>query len=100
MATSLNAILGELRPKRALFTTFTLSLSYFEAAFLPLLRQSDCREIAILADAEGLAMSMAEARTAGVGRTYRLCSVKAPGGGIFHPKLAYLKGEHDDVLVV
>ena len=34
------------------------------------------------------------------GRIYRIAPVIAPGGGVFHPKLAYLAGEADEVLAV
>lgn len=100
MATNLLSILQQVRPKQALFTTYTLSLSYFEAAFVPMLRQVGCREIVILADPDAVAASIEESKSVGVGRSYRVRSVRAPGGGIFHPKLAYLRGDGEDVLVV
>jgi len=40
------------RPKAALFTTYTFSVSHFDAVFLPGLRSVRCQDIAVLVDAD------------------------------------------------
>ena len=100
MSSRLAAIIREVKPRAALLTTYTLSLSYFEAAILSELRQAGCRDIVLLVDELEARASFAEARSMGAGRTYRLLPVASPGGGFFHPKIAYLECKNDDVLVV
>jgi hypothetical protein len=97
---SLLALIRARRPRAALFTTYTLSLSFFESVFLPALRQVGCRDISILVDAQEGAASVDEAQARHAGRSYWVAPVLAPGGGIFHPKLAYLSCDEDDLLVV
>jgi hypothetical protein len=75
----------------ALFTTFALSLSFFESAPLIALRRSGCRSITVLADKEGYRVSMSEAGVTQVGRTYELSPV-CVNEGIFHPKIMVLVG--------
>jgi hypothetical protein len=53
-------LIQEVKPKTALFTTYTLSLSFFEAVMLPILRQVGCQDIAILVDANEAVLSLAE----------------------------------------
>jgi len=88
------------RPKAALFTTYTFSISHFDAVFLPVLRSVGCQDIAVLVDADEAAGSVEESHSRAAGRIYRVAPVIAPGGGVFHPKLAYLAAEDDDVLAV
>lgn len=88
------------KPRTALFTTYTLSLSFFEAVLLPVLRQVGCSDIAILVDANEAVTSLAEAHVNYAGRRYWVAPVVAPGGGVFHPKLTYLAGGETDVLTV
>ena len=77
------------RPKAALFTTYTFSVSHFDAVFLPVLRSVGCQDIAVLVDADEAAGSVEESHSRAAGRVYRVAPVIAPGGGVFHPKLAY-----------
>ena len=100
MSNSLSAILRSARPRAALITTYTLSLSYFEASILSALRLSGCRDIVLMVDKQESLASLAESRALGAGRTYRLLPVVSPGGGFFHPKIAYFECERDDILVV
>src|ERR1035437_1620699 len=72
MAESLAEVL-QCRPwNRALFTTYSLSLTFFESVILRFLRQSGCREIWVVADAQGYQSSLMERRSHGVGQEYHL----------------------------
>lgn len=97
---NLLALIKVHKPRSALFTTYTLSLSFFEAVFLPVLRKAGCRDVSILVDADEARQSAFEAQAEFAGRRYWVAPVAAPGGGVFHPKLAYLAGDRDDLLVV
>ncbi|GJD34004.1 hypothetical protein [Methylobacterium aerolatum] len=77
--------------RAALFTTFSLSLSFFEAVPLHALRKAGAQDIGILADVVGYRASLAEAGVSDVGRTYDLVPLKV-GGGCFHPKIMLLDG--------
>jgi hypothetical protein len=87
--------------KSALFTTYTLSLTYLESHLLPALRRSSCDSLTVLADLAGYRDSLMEQRSQGVGRDYSVLPVRVDGG-IFHPKLVYLEGRdrREDVLLV
>lgn len=88
------------RWERVLFTTYSLSLTYFEAYLLPKFWQAGCQQITILADTEGYRASMMEAQARHVGRGYALIPV-ANTRGIFHPKLTYLwSSDGGDLLLV
>lgn len=76
----------------ALFTTFSLSLAFFEAIPLHALRQANCRSVTIFADLVGYQASIGEAGLRDVGRRYNLIPV-AVSGGLFHPKIAILLGQ-------
>jgi hypothetical protein len=78
----------------ALFSTYSLSLSFFEAVPLHALRRSGCRSISILADAEGYRSSLSEAGAEQAGRSYSLSPIVIKNG-IFHPKLMVLAGAED-----
>lgn len=84
--------------KHALFTTYTLSLSYFESEVLRPLIRAGCSDIWIIADAEGYRASLLERRAARVGQEYRLIPAALPHG-IFHAKCIYLSGD-DDLLLI
>ncbi|HRE18962.1 MAG TPA: phospholipase D family protein [Rhodocyclaceae bacterium] len=99
-ARNLVQLIREAKPRTALFTTYTLSLSFFEAVLFPVLRQVGCRSISILVDANQAIVSLAEAHVKYAGRRYWLAPVVAPGGGVFHPKLSYLSGADVDVLAI
>ncbi|MBK7263684.1 MAG: hypothetical protein IPI03_18220 [Rubrivivax sp.] len=89
-----------MKPRAALFTTFTFSVSHFDAVFLPVLRSVGCQDISVLVDADQAAAGVEEFHSRAAGRVYRVAPVIPPGGGYFHPKLAYLAAETDDVLAV
>lgn len=91
------ALLGSFRAEGAIFTTFTLSLSWFEVYLLRRLERNGARRIAVLADAEGVAMSLREGLARGPGLRYALEAIRLPKG-TFHPKVALLWG-HGRVLL-
>ena len=92
-------IIAEGNWEQALFTTYALSLTFFESVVLRRLRAAGCREIWILADAEGYRASLMERRSSRVGQEYRLLPVALPRG-VFHPKCSYLSGPDGDLLLV
>lgn len=93
-------LIKAVKPRSALFTTYTVSIAFIEGVLLPTLRQVGCRDVDILVDANEAASSLEEVQSNSAGRKYRLVPLIAPGGGIFHPKLAYLVGADYDVLAV
>lgn len=90
----------QMRPwKHALFTTYTLSLSYFESEILRSLLRGGCSDIWLIADAEGYRSSLLERRSMRVGQEYRLIPVAMPVG-VFHAKCIYLASDDGDLLLV
>ena len=85
--------------KHALFTTYTLSLSYFESEALPSLIRAGCSDIWLIADAEGYRSSLLERHSMRVGHEYRLVPA-ALSNGVFHPKSIYLSSDEGDLLLV
>ncbi len=92
-------ILKERKWKHALFTTYALSLTFFESYVLRYLHQQDCRDIYLITDADGYQMSLSERRSYMVGQEYKLIPVALPKG-IFHPKCIYLSSSEGDILAV
>lgn len=89
------------RWQRAAFTSYTLSLTYYESHVAPRLRKSGCQSVAILVDTAGYLDSLMEQRARGVGRDYSVSPVSVKSG-IFHPKLVHLWAEdgYEDLLLV
>lgn len=85
--------------KHALFTTYALSLSYFESEVLRLLLQQGCDDIWLVCDAQGYRSSLLERRSMRVGQEYRIVPVGLPQG-VFHPKCVHLIGEDQQLLLV
>jgi len=103
MQTSLLNQILQHRPRRALFTTYTFSVSWFETFALPALMRSGCEEVELLVDCRRAIDSTQEAASQYAGTAYRVIPVPMSGRGIFHPKVAYFQGseiQHGDVLVV
>lgn len=100
-APSIARIIESGRWRRAIFTSFTLSLTYFECYILPRLRAKGCGKIDIYVDALGYRDSLTEQRSRHAGRDYTVHPVVVRNG-IFHPKLIHLWSENgdDDVLMV
>lgn len=85
--------------KRAAFTTFALSLSFFEAVLLDRLLRGGGREALILADPEGIRAGLSEQGARRAGRDYEIEPI-ACTTGVFHPKLSVLIGDVDAHLLV
>jgi len=100
MPRHLIALLKEVRPKRALFTTFTFNLPFFDAVVLPAASRGDGCEVSVLVDARQLAVSTTGAFSRDAGTRYAIAAVQAPGGGFFHPKIAFLETDDDQYLCV
>ncbi len=98
-AVSPTELLSSHRWNLALFTTYALSLTFFESVVLRILRQSGCQEIWVVVDAKGYRASLMERRSSRVGQEYRLVPVALPTG-VFHPKCTYLSGPEGDLLLV
>lgn len=100
-APSISEIIESRRWRRAVFTSFTLSLTYFECYILPRLRARGCSAIDIYVDVMGYRDSLVEQRSRHAGRDYTVHPVQVRPS-IFHPKLIYLRAEEgdDDVLMV
>ena len=95
MSIKLISLIDKARPRRALFTTFTFSISWFEAIIVPALRRWGCEQIDVLVDARYARRSTDEASGLYIGSAYRAIPVYMAKTTVFHPKLVYLEG-HDD----
>ena len=83
----------------ALFTTYALSLGFFEGVILPSLQRAGARDITILSDMEGVIGALSEAGARHVGRAYAVDPVRVKEG-VFHPKLGVLLGDgHPHLLI-
>lgn len=102
--TSLYDIIKKVAPKRALFTSYTYSSVWFESGPYPLLRKEDCGQITVMLDAREARSSVDNSSSRFGGSRYRVVSTtptkNGNGGGIFHPKIAYLESDDGDVFVV
>lgn len=86
--------------KSALFTTFSISLSFFEAYVLPKLEDAGCSDISILVDSRFYKQSLSERQAVHIGKSYQLYPIECAGQGVFHPKVSYLSSEDYDVIAV
>jgi hypothetical protein len=85
--------------RRVVFTTYALSLSFFEAVILDAVVRGGGRESLILADVEGVRASLSEQGAHRVGKDYEVEPV-SDSGGVFHPKISVFEaGEECHVLV-
>jgi hypothetical protein len=85
--------------RRAVFTTYALSLSFFEAVLLDALVRGGAREALILADVEGIRMALSEQGARRVGKDYDVEPL-AVRGGVFHPKISVLTADDECHLLV
>ena len=84
-------IIARGRWENALFTTYTLSLTFFETHILKnCLTKTGCRNIWVVADVDGYQQSLAERQSSRVGQEYHLVPV-ALDNGVFYPKCSYGK---------
>lgn len=84
--------------RRVAFTTYALSLAFFEAVVLDALLRGRGRHALILADVEGVRASLGELGARGAGRDYGVEPV-AVSHGVFHPKITVLSGEDCHLMV-
>lgn len=88
------------RPWRlAAFTTYALSLSFFESVVLDRLVRGRTEEALVLADAEGIRAALSEQGAQRAGREYEVEPVFL-GNGAFHAKVCLFDGGQDDVHLV
>jgi hypothetical protein len=85
--------------RKAVFTTYALSLSFFESVVLDGLVRGRTQETLILADAEGVRACLSEQGAQRAGRDYELEPVVIERGGVFHPKISAFI-DHDDAHLV
>lgn len=85
--------------RRATFTTFALSLSFFEAVLLDALVRGGGRGALILADIQGVHASLSEEGARRVGKDYEVEPV-AVTTGVFHPKISVLSAGDECHLLV
>jgi hypothetical protein len=85
--------------RRAIFTTYALSLSFFEAVILDALVRGGGRGSLILTDVQGVRASLSEQGAQRAGKDYEVEPVSV-SGGVFHPKITVLcAGKECHVLV-
>ena len=93
-------IIANGRWEHALFTTYALSLTFFETHILKAgLIKNGCQHVWVVADVDGYEQTLAERQSARVGQEYHLIPVALPHG-VFHPKCIYLSGPEGDLLLV
>jgi len=86
---------------RVVFTTYALSLTFFETIVLDALVRGGARDILILSDIEGVRSSLSEKGVRGAGRDYQLEPVAlTTSGPVFHPKVGVFVGADDAILTV
>jgi hypothetical protein len=86
--------------QRAAFTTYALSLSFFEALVLDALVRAEAHEALILADVDGVRAALSENGARRVGRDYEVEPVVVDTGGVFHPKITVLTAPDECHLLV
>lgn len=81
------------------FTTFALSLSFFEAVVLDRLIRGGGQSALILADPEGIRSGLSEEGARRAGRDYEIEPIECRTG-VFHPKLSVFEAPDDLHLLV
>lgn len=92
-------LLGAHNWSRLFFTTYALSVSFFEAVILDAIVRQQVDSALILVDQAGVRSAMNEFGAQGVGRSYDLEPVVI-SGGCFHPKILALLSQDEAHLVV
>lgn len=86
---------------RVVFTTYALSLTFFETVVMDALVRGGARDILIFSDVEGVRGSLSEKGVRGVGRDYRLEPVALTNrNAVFHPKIGAFVGDTDALITV
>ena len=86
--------------RRVCFTTYALSLSFFEAVMLDAMLRGKARDALILADPEGIRAGLSEQGARRVGREYEIDPVACTNHGVFHPKISVLLDDDDAHLLI
>ena len=84
---------------RAVFTTYALSLSFFEVVLLDALVRGGSREAVILSDVYGVRAALSEQGARRAGKDYTVEPI-AVDHGIFHPKISALTADGNAHLLV
>src|SRR5580700_5558359 len=92
-------LIGAHQWSSAFFTTYALSLSFFEAVVLDALVRQNIERTLILADVTGVSAAVAEYGSRCAGRVYEIEPV-AVDHGCFHPKFIALTSATEAHLVV
>ena len=92
-------LIGSHRWTSSLFTTYALSLSFFEAVVLDALVRQGVTQSLILADVKGIAAALSEEGVRSAGRAYQVEPV-AVAHGCFHPKLVVLTSPTEAHLMI
>ncbi len=92
-------LVGAAQWTTAAFTTYALSLSFFEAVVLDLMVRRRSAAPVVFADVAGVRSALSEYGARRVGRDYDVEPV-ALSGGVFHPKVTVLADGTDAHLVV
>ncbi|MER8883005.1 hypothetical protein [Mesorhizobium sp. M0816] len=85
--------------RKAVFTTYALSLSFFESVVLDALVRGRSQEALILADVEGIRSGLSEQGAQRAGRDYEIEPVSV-SNGVFHPKVSAFVSDDDCHLIV
>ena len=85
--------------RKAFFTTYSLSLSFFESVVLDALTRGGARQVMIAADVAGVGAALGEWGARSVGRAYQVEPVGV-NTGIFHSKVTVLVGEGECHMLV
>jgi hypothetical protein len=84
---------------RSFFTTYALSLSFFEAVVLDALVRQGVEQTLIMADVAGVAAALSEEGVRSAGRAYQVEPV-AVSHGCFHAKLVVLTSQAESHLLI
>lgn len=92
-------LIGAAAWRRAFFTTYALSLSFFEAVVLDALVRGRSHEALVLSDILGVRSALSEQGAQRAGKDYEVEPIAAVGG-VFHPKITALTTDDDCHILV
>jgi hypothetical protein len=93
-------LISSLPWRQAVFTTYSLSLSFFEAVVLDALVRGGGREALILSDVAGVQGALMEQGARRAGRDYLVEPIAVSNGGVFHPKISAFVAADDCHMLV
>ena len=88
------------RWERVTFTTYALSLSFFEAVVLDALIRGGARQALILADVQGVRASLSGLGAQRVGKDYNVEPVAVSSGRAFRPKISVFSDKDESHVLV